>query len=317
MEGSSRFLIVFIDILIPLILGMYLRKWGLSRDILHLVIKANVVGVASFLSIVSFWSVHVTADLLWLPISTIPICFIPVAIFYAFEKKRFKDPREQGSYMISMMLGNIGTLAGLCAFVLYGEKGFAYVQLVAIPQILIIVLFSFPMGQYYYDKWAHKGESRKMEIHLAKMLFTWNQLPAVGVVIGLALSGMNVEKPASITFLFDGLIHISAWMGMIPVGYDLNLGSARTYAWKLWAIFPVKFILLPAALYAMTICVVDDPAILVCVILSAAAPTAIFAVATAQLYDLNVDIAESSFITTTLAFLFFIYPVVYWWAKGL
>lgn len=317
MESSSRFLIVFVDILVPLILGMYLRKWGLSRDILHLVIKANVVGVASFLSIVSFWSVHVTAELLWLPISTIPICFIPVAVFYAFEKKRFKDPREQGSYMISMMLGNIGTLAGLCAFVLYGERGFAYVQLVAIPQILVIVLFSFPMGQYYYDQWAHKGEEQKQEIHLAKMLFTWNQLPAVGVVIGLALSGMNVEKPASITLLFDALIHISAWMGMVPVGYDLNLGSARRYAWKLWAIFPVKFILLPAALYLMTIFVVDDPAILVCVILSAAAPTAIFSVATAQLYDLNVDIAESSFITTTLAFLFIIYPVVYWWAKSL
>lgn len=317
MESSSRFLIVFVDILVPLILGMYLRKWGLSRDILHLVIKANVVGVASFLSIVSFWSVHVTAELLWLPISTIPICFIPVAVFYAFEKKRFKDPREQGSYMISMMLGNIGTLAGLCAFVLYGERGFAYVQLVAIPQILVIVLFSFPMGQYYYDQWAHKGEEQKQEIHLAKMLFTWNQLPAVGVVIGLALSGMNVEKPASITLFFDALIHISAWMGMVPVGYDLNLGSARRYAWKLWAIFPVKFILLPAALYLMTIFVVDDPAILVCVILSAAAPTAIFSVATAQLYDLNVDIAESSFITTTLAFLFIIYPVVYWWAKSL
>lgn len=317
MESSSRFLIVFVDILVPLILGMYLRKWGLSRDILHLVIKANVVGVASFLSIVSFWSVHVTAELLWLPISTIPICFLPVAVFYAFEKKRFKDPREQGSYMISMMLGNIGTLAGLCAFVLYGERGFAYVQLVAIPQILVIVLFSFPMGQYYYDQWAHKGEEQKQEIHLAKMLFTWNQLPAVGVVIGLALSGMNVEKPASITLLFDALIHISAWMGMVPVGYDLNLGSARRYAWKLWPIFPVKFILLPAALYLMTIFVVDDPAILVCVILSAAAPTAIFSVATAQLYDLNVDIAESSFITTTLAFLFIIYPVVYWWAKGL
>lgn len=317
MEGSSRFLIVFVDILVPLVLGMYLRKWGLSRDILHLVIKANVVGVASFLSIVSFWSVHVTAELLWLPLSTIPICFIPVAVFYAFEKKRFKDPREQGSYMISMMLGNIGTLAGLCAFVLYGERGFAYVQLVAIPQILVIVLFSFPMGQYYYDQWAHKGEEQKQKIHLAKMLFTWNQLPAVGVVIGLSLSGMHVEKPASITLLFDALIHISAWMGMVPVGYDLNLGSARRYAWKLWAIFPVKFILLPAALYLMTIFVVDDPAILVCVILSAAAPTAIFAVATAQLYDLNVDIAESSFITTTLAFLFIIYPVVYWWAKSL
>ena len=313
---DSRFLIVFADILLPMIVGMGLRKWGLSREILRLIIKANVVVVATFLSVVSFWSVHVTWELLWLPISTIPICFLPVAVFYALEKNRFSDPRAQGSYMISMMLGNIGTLAGLCAYVLYGEIGFAYVQLIAVPQILIIVLFSFPMGQYYYDKWAHTGESGKMEIHLKKMLLTPNQLPAVGVVVGLTLAYFQVEKPVVVSSLFTILIHVSAWMGMVPVGYDLNLGGVKEYALKLWPIFPVKFILLPAALYGMTILFVSDPAIITCVILASAAPTAIFAVASAQLYGLNVNLAESSFLTTTLAFLFVLYPLVYWFVRG-
>lgn len=48
---------------------------------------------------------------------------------------------------------------------------------------------------------------------------------------------------------------------------------------------------------------------------AAAAPTAIFAVASSQLYGLNVNLAESSFLTTTLAFLFVLYPVIYWWEK--
>lgn len=299
-----------------MVLGMWLRKWGLSKEILHYIIKANVVVIATFLSVVSFWSVHVTMELLWLPISTIPICFIPVLVFYLWEKRRFSDPRTQGSYMISMMLGNIGTLAGLCAYVLYGEIGFAYVQLIAVPQILIIVLFSFPMGQYYYDKWAHKGEPGKMEIHLAKMLLTPNQLPAVGVVVGLTLAFFHVEKPVVVSDLFTILIHLSAWMGMIPVGYDLNLKSAREYALKLWPIFPVKFLLLPAVLYFLTTLFVSDAAMTTCVILAAAAPTAIFAVATAQLYGLNVNLAESSFLTTTLAFLFVLYPVIYWFVQG-
>lgn len=156
---DSRFFIVFADILLPLLLGMALRQWGLSREILRMVIKANVVCVATFLSLVSFWSVHVTKELLWLPISIIPICFIPVLIFYGFQKDRFRNPLDQGSYMISMMLGNIGTLAGLCAYVLYGEKGFAYVQLIAVPQILVIVLFCFPMAQRFYEM----GVQRTME----------------------------------------------------------------------------------------------------------------------------------------------------------
>lgn len=45
---DSRFFVVFADILLPLALGMALRRWGLSRDILRLIIKANVVGWRHF-----------------------------------------------------------------------------------------------------------------------------------------------------------------------------------------------------------------------------------------------------------------------------
>lgn len=306
---NSRFFIVFADILLPLLLGMVLRRWGLSREILRMVIKANVVCVATFLSLVSFWTVHVTRELLWLPISILPICFIPVFLFYGFQKNRFTNPLDQGSYMISMMLGNIGTLAGLCAYVLFGEKGFAYVQLIAVPQILVIVLYCFPMAQRFYEMGTGSGEKGKT--NFLRLLLTPNQLPALGVAAGLLLSGLHVERPEAVGTLFTVLIHVSAWMGMMPVGYDLRLGSVGTYALTLWPIFPVKFILLPAILYGLTIPFVKDPAMITCVVLSAGAPTAIFAVAASQLYGLNVDMAESSFVTTTLAFLFVLYPLVY------
>lgn len=319
MEGSepmsSRFLIVFADILLPLALGMGLRKWGLSREILRLVIKANVVVVATFLSVVSFWSVHVTRELLWLPVSIIPICFLPVLVFYLFEKKRFTSPLDQGSYMISMMLGNIGTLAGLCAYVLYGERGFAYVQLIAVPQILVIVLYCFPMAQRFYESAHPEDRLGGKKTSILRLLLTPNQLPAVGVAVGLILAGCHVERPQAVGILFTILIHFSAWMGMVPVGYDLHLDCVGKYAMKLWPIFPVKFLLLPAVLYGLTILFVSDPAMVTCVVLAAGAPTAIFAVASAQLYGLNVDLAESSFVTTTLAFLFVLYPLVYWWVK--
>lgn len=306
---NSRFFIVFADILLPLLLGMVLRRWGLSREILRMVIKGNVVCVATFLSLVSFWTVHVTRELLWLPISILPICFIPVLLFYGFQKNRFTNPLDQGSYMISMMLGNIGTLAGLCAYVLFGEKGFAYVQLIAVPQILVIVLYCFPMAQRFYEIGTGSGEKGKT--NFLRLLLTPNQLPALGVAAGLLLSGLHVERPEAVGTLFTVLIHVSAWMGMMPVGYDLHLSSVGTWAFRLWPIFPVKFIFLPAVLYGLTVLFVSDPAMITCVILSAGAPTAIFAVAASQLYGLNVDMAESSFVTTTLVFLFILYPLVY------
>lgn len=314
MESTSRFLIVFVDILVPLLLGRYLRRWGVAREWVRLLIRLNVVGVLSGLSLISFWSLHASAELLWFPVSILPICFLPLPLFYLVEKRRFSDPRDQGSYLIAMLLGNIGTLAGLCSYVLYGETGFAYIQLIAVPQILVIVLFCFPLAQRYYDLWASGGASVHRKASLREMLLTWNQLPAACVLAGLALSAMDVPRPDAVGTLFNVLIHASAWMGMLPVGYDLDLAGVRKYAWKLWPIFPVKFLYLPVCIGLLTRCITDDPAIFWCAVLAAAAPTAIFAVAATQLYRLNVDLAESSFLTTTLVFLFVVYPVIYWLA---
>lgn len=136
------------------------------------------------------------------------------ADFYLFQKNRSKS-LDQGSYLISMMLGNIGTLAGLCAYVLYGEIGFAYVQLIAVPQILVIVLFCFPMAQRFYEMGSVQGEKEGRS--LSSSLLTPNQLPALGVAAGLLLSGCQVERPEAVGTLFTLLIHVSAWMGMMPV----------------------------------------------------------------------------------------------------
>ena len=178
------------------------------------------------------------------------------------------------------------------------------------PQILVIVLFCFPMAQRFYEMGSAQGK-RGERTQFIKLLLTPNQLPALGVAAGLLLSGCQVERPEAVGTLFTLLIHVSAWMGMMPVGYDLHLSSVGTWAFRLWPIFPVKFIFLPAVLYGLTLLFVSDPAMITCVILSAGAPTAIFAVAASQLYGLNVDMAESSFVTTTLVFLFILYPLVY------
>lgn len=306
----ERFLLVFLDILAPLLLGRWLRRRGLSQEWVRRLIRVNVVGAFSGLSVISFWSLRVAPELLWLPLSVLPICFLSLPVFYLWEKKRFSDPRDQGSCLIATMLGNVGTLAGLCAYTLYGETGFAYIQLIAVPQILVIVLYCFPAAQRYYDRWAG-GDGAHKRARLRDMLLTWNQLPALCVLAGLALGAAGVDRPPAVETVFTVLIHASAWMGMIPVGYSLDMAGVRKYARVMWPLFPVKFLYLPACLAVMTRLVTDDAVILWCVVLAAAAPTAIFAVAAAQLYRLNVDMAEASFLTTTLAFLFVVYPVIY------
>lgn len=308
-----RFLIVFIDIILPFLLGLWLKRAGLSPEWMRLLIKTNVVPVTTALSVISFWSVHLDPVLVLLPLSVIPICFIPVLYFYAFESHRFADPREKGSYLVSIMMGNIGTMAGLCGYILFGESGFAYIQLIGMPQVLIFVLYCFPMAQYYYAMWKNQGKGERPHLKVREMLFTWNQLPAVGVVIGMTLGYFDVTRPAAVGTAFSCLIHLSAWLGMISVGYGTSLSGAMRYMRRLWVVFPVKFIMMPLLMYFFVKCFTDNQQVIACILLASAAPTAIFSVMTAQLYDLSVDLAESSLLGTTIFFLFCIYPLVYWY----
>lgn len=311
MGDHTRFVLVLIDILVPLYVGHLLQRWGMAREWVRLLIRCNVVGICSLLALFSFWSLRVAPELLWMPLSILPICFLPLPLYWLWERRRFTDPRDQGSYVITMMLGNIGTLAGLCAYSLYGETGFAYIQLIAVPQVLVVVLFVFPLAHRYYEAWATGGSTGRHGVRLREALLTWNQLPVVCVAAGLLLGAFGVPRPEAAAPIFTALIHISAWMGMISVGYDLHLAGVRRYARQLWPLFPVKFLYLPLLLFAMTRLITQDPVILWCVVLAAAAPTAIFAVTSAQLYRLNVDMAEAAFLTTTAAFLFLIYPIIY------
>ena len=115
MEGSYRFFIVFIDILIPFCLGLWLRKKQVSQEMIRSIIRINVVPVTTALSLISFWMVPLTPVLLWLPFSVAFMCFIPAGVFFLFDRNRFPDPREQGRYLAPLMMGNFGTLAGMGA----------------------------------------------------------------------------------------------------------------------------------------------------------------------------------------------------------
>lgn len=311
MGDHSRFLIAFIDIILPMILGMWLRRRGLAPAFIRSFNRVNVVGVTTALSVLSFWSIHLTPLLLWLPLSIFPICFIPCAWFFLFERRRFSDPRETGSYLICMMMGNIGTVSALCGYVLFGEKGFAYVQMIAVPQIIVFVLFAFPAAQYYRALWD--GGDQKPLFQVKDMLLTWNQLPVAGVAAGMLLSGFDVPRPDEAKWAFSALIHIGAWMGMISVGYGINLRRAMAYAGRMTRLAAVRFFLAPVFLWGMTRLMTDDQEILVSILLAASAPTAVFSVMAAQLYKVSVDLAEAAFLTSTIAYLFLIYPALYWY----
>lgn len=300
-------LVYFIlDLLVPLIIGYVLQgNKYVSLGFFDKMITYNILLFYPVLSMLSFWVLPLTWNLIWLPIFGAILCFLPGLFAYFTSKNKYESPLDTGSYMLSAMLSNLGTLGGLCAFILYGEAGFAYTQLVVLMQVVVIFVFCYPLAQYYYSQ--EQGDE-KNKISIGALLCNRNQLPVVGLLIGLILYWLGVPRPRILADIVNPLVHIAAWTALIPVGHVTDFSAIKKYYGSTFDLVPIKFVMTPLICYIIANIVFDDPILVNTILILACMPTAINAVITAKIHHLNVHIATASFVATTVLFLLVVYP---------
>ena len=157
----------------------------------------------------------------------------------------------------------------------------------------------------------------KAQISIRALLFNLNQLPVLAMIIGFILALNDIPKPQICYDIFNSLVHIGAWAGLFPVGYITKLDKAKYFLRKTADIAIVKFIVLPLIAYFVVTRLFDDPILIGSMIIAFSAPTAINAVLACSIYKLNVNIAISSFISTTIIFLLIIFPLYFFVIKDL
>mgnify|MGYP006872971003 CR=1 FL=1 len=307
----SRIIFLVTDLIMPLVVGYFLhREKILSDKAANFLIKFNVRVVYTLLTLLSFWVLPITWDLVWLIPFGMLYVFVPGAIGALFAR-RHKNLLNRGAYLMSAMLSNIGTLGGVCAFILYNETGFAYTQIIGSCQNILVVLVCFPLAQYYHSKHIEAAHEETEPISFRKMFLTWNQLSLVGIAIGLLLNFNGATRPEILSDLFQGLIHFGAWAAMLPVGYLINFSHAKYYFSRVWDLAILRFVIMPAFIYFVSRQIFTDKILLDTLFVCAMAPTAINAVLASRLYKLHVDLAVTSFLMTTAMFLLIIFPTFF------
>ena len=315
-ESQLRIIFVFTDLVLPLLTGYYLHQRKIISDRLcNRLISFNIIWICTLLSLLSFWVLPLTAELLWLPAFSFIFAAIPGMISILTFARQHKEPLDRGAYIISSLLANIGTLGGLCAFILYGETGFAYAQLVVTFQNLILMLGCFPLAQYYYALHTAAKARKHLHINVKDLFFSWNQLSVLGMLVGMLLQAAAVPRPESLGGLFNGLIHLSAWTALLPVGYLVDFHQAGQYYRRILDLLPLRFIILPTITYFIIKQLFTDQVLLGSLMIFASSPTAINAVLTARIYKLNVDLTIAAFLLTTALFLLLIYPCLFFYVQ--
>ncbi len=310
MENDNyRIIYIVTDLIMPLVVGYFLnQKHILSDKAANQLIRFNVVGVYTALTLLSFWVLPISWELVMLIPFGMLYVLVPGLIGALTFARRHKNLLNRGAYIMSAMLSNLGTLGGVCAFILYREAGFAYSQIIGTCQNILLVLVCFPLAQYYHSKHtaaSHKGIRR---VSLREMFISWNQLSLLGIAVGVALNLNNVPRPEVLGMIFQGLVHFGAWTALLPVGYLINFSHARYYYSRVWDLSILRFVVMPSFIWLASHLLFSDPVLMGTLFICSMAPTAINAVLASRLYKLNVNLAITSFIMTTGLFLFLIFP---------
>lgn len=313
-HAESQILYIFFDILVPLTVGYILKqKQVLTSNQCNGLIRFNIRCIITILTLLSFWILPLRPELLALPTFAFTNVLVPLAIVLVLGlQKRFTSLADRGSYLITVLPSNLGSLGGLCSYLLYGEIAFAYVQIVGVFQNLVMFFILFPMGYYYQQRITHPGQAVNFfRLDWKKVFLNWNQLSVLGIAAGIALYAAGVPRPPILGTVFQYLVHVSAWAALLPIGYLIDFSSLRKYYKVTLDLIPIKLLLTPAILYVVSTWFFTDPVILGTLIIMMGSPCAINALITTRLYDLNVNLSMAPFISTTLIYILLCYPVFY------
>jgi hypothetical protein len=235
---------------------------------------------------------------------------IPGIFAFLRANRKYDEPLDKGGFILGAMLSNRGVIGILTVFAIYGETGYALVQIIMLTSPLIVQLFCFPLAEHYYQ--SHYQQERKRTPLLALFL-NRRQMPLIGIVLGIGLNLSGVFRPAALGEIFPYLVHISAWLFVIPVGYSLVFRELRNHWKNTLDVFWIKFLATPLLMYLILQPLNLDATVRNVLLILSFAPTAINAVITSRLFRLNVHVPMTAFVLTTIFYLLFVLPLILWW----
>lgn len=298
----------FADLILPLLIGYFLaHKTNVKKEKVDKLMPIILYFFYPIMGVLSFWILKFQIDLLFLPILGFISPLIAGGLGYLRSKNRFDSPLDQGSFIISAMISNRGTIGSVAAFILIGEMGYIYSQLTLLLNLALLFMICYPIAGYFRQ--IYNGT--KMEkVSLKNVIFSKSQIPLIGIIIGVILNISGIHRPEVLGDLFSIMIHVVAWMALLPVGMSIDFTEMKVYKKLVPEIMILKFILTPIIALLIAKIFISDEIILKTMLIQFSTPTAINAVITTKLYNLNVHLTMMLFIATTALYIIVVFPLL-------
>ena len=211
--------------------------------------------------------------------------------------------KESGSMFTCGSFTNITSIGGVICYLFLGEKGYALFSLYKLFEIVTYFAIGFPIAKLFSSNVTIKENI----ISRLKTVFTdiFVVVALVSIAIGTFLNLSGIERPEFYKIITAIFIPLGTLILLISIGLGMKFGKVRNYINECLAISVIKFILVPLIVSATAFLLgygeIEEGLPLKVVIILSSMPVAFTALIPPSIYDLDLDLANSCWLVTTLS----------------
>jgi len=258
----------------------------------------------------TFWQIEtVSSRYILVPILGLTSLVVGGLSALVYIRATRMEPNKAGSLFACGMMTNLGVVGGLVGMVFFGNEGFLTVQLFTMFEVFTYYLVVFPLSQQL--GMGHGGLFRfNPRLLLSKPM---SMIPLGSILIGLILRGLGVPAPSFLNRISGILVPTVTGLIGFSIGLTLKVSQIHRYRRESTMIALIKFALIPAVIiplaYILGMSNLFDGIAFKMIVFLSFGPVALIAMVPPQIYGLDLDLANSGWLVTTVGY-FLIVPVL-------
>jgi len=284
-------------------------------DVRRLLQKVGLLFFMYFSFMATVWIIRIdNLRLVVLPAIGLFILLFGGILALGFARVLKMTRKQTGSYFACGSFSNIGSIGALVVFVFLGEEAFAYVPLYRLFEEVFYFTIGFPIAKYFSPD-DEGAPNETMALRLKRVfsdIFVVGALASITIGGGLNLAG--AERPEIFGTLNAVFIPVGTLILLVSIGMAMRFSSIGHYVRECAAIAGIKFVILPVTAclvgYLSGLGATHEGLPLKVVLILSSAPVAFTALIPPSIYDLDLELSNACWLTSTLA-LFGVLPVVY------
>jgi len=221
---------------------------------------------------------------------------------FVFARLLKMSRKQTGAFIISGGFTNIGLVGALLCFLFLGEAGFALASFYKMFEVFSYYVFGFPIAKSFSGGVVEPESFRE---RIKKVLTDPFVLVAtVSMLAGMILNVSGFERPAFFTSITAVFVPLATILLLSSIGMAMVIRRVGKYIKEGLLIALIKFAIVPLVVtmiaYFLGFGEIDQGLPLKVVLILSCMPVGFTAMVPPTIYDLDVDLANATWLVTNL-----------------